>query len=265
MTEQNDTRPSGLHRKIAEIVAAVDHVEKDGYNSQQNYHFTSEAALLTAFRAEMASRNVTMFPTVVPGGVNVFNRAPDGKGLITTCVVGYTFTDGDTCEHFTASVVAQGYDTLDKGAFKAMTGALKYALRQTFMVPTGDDPENNGPSSAPHERPADDEFQENILPEGVRWAGSVHSADWKEIKKTGKTKLLVVIRVPNTSGNKDATEAVWIDPLHEGFTQVCEAVGDGALVAIGEDVSAWVGRPIDFIVTMNDKYRNHELLPGTVA
>ena len=34
----------------------------------------------------------------------------------------------------------EGSDTGDKASNKALTGAYKYALRQTFCIETGDDP-----------------------------------------------------------------------------------------------------------------------------
>src|ERR1700731_578035 len=54
----------------------------------------------------------------------------------------YTFIDVDTGEEITAKVAGQGLDSGDKAPYKAMTGALKYALLQSFFLATGDDPED---------------------------------------------------------------------------------------------------------------------------
>src|SRR6202045_3796544 len=54
----------------------------------------------------------------------------------------YTFIDVDTGEEITAKVAGQGLDSGDKAPYKAMTGALKYALLQSFLIATGDDPED---------------------------------------------------------------------------------------------------------------------------
>jgi len=53
----------------------------------------------------------------------------------------YTFTDVDGGEEITTKVAGQGLDAGDKAPYKAMTGALKYALLQSFLLATGDDPE----------------------------------------------------------------------------------------------------------------------------
>src|ERR1700738_5163472 len=54
----------------------------------------------------------------------------------------YTFMDRDTAEEITVKVAGEGLDTGDKAPYKAMTGALKYALLQSFLLATGDDPED---------------------------------------------------------------------------------------------------------------------------
>ena len=44
----------------------------------------------------------------------------------------------------TASGLGSGMDAGDKAIFKAQTGAIKYALRNAFLVPDDTDPENEG-------------------------------------------------------------------------------------------------------------------------
>ncbi len=57
-------------------------------------------------------------------------------------VMAYTFADVDSGEEVIAKVAGQGLDPGDKAPYKAMTGALKYALLQSFLLATGDDPED---------------------------------------------------------------------------------------------------------------------------
>jgi len=47
-------------------------------------------------------------------------------------------------------VAGEGLDAGDKAPYKAMTGALKYALLQSFLLATGDDPEEERANSANH-------------------------------------------------------------------------------------------------------------------
>ena len=207
----NNPKPS-LHRKIAEIVTAVDHVEKDGYNKSQNYAFTSEAAFLRALRGEMATRQLTMFPSVEPGTFNMAPRSDGGKGFVTSCVVNYTITDAESGEQIIASVPTQGFDSLDKGAFKAMTGALKYVLRQTFMLPTGDDPEASdspvGGQSAKRGTNGSGvtavELSEGVYPNGT-------IAESKVVKKGSKKLWLVVGHVAGNKPGMIGEAKSWLD------------------------------------------------------
>jgi hypothetical protein len=70
-------------------------------------------------------------------------------------VMVYTFADVDSGEEIISKVAGQGLNTGDK----AMTGALKYALLQSFLLATGDDPEDermDARSTAPgSDRPID--------------------------------------------------------------------------------------------------------------
>jgi hypothetical protein len=54
----------------------------------------------------------------------------------------YRFVDARSGEELTVRVPGEGADSGDKAPYKAMTGALKYALLQSFLLATGDDPED---------------------------------------------------------------------------------------------------------------------------
>jgi hypothetical protein len=55
----------------------------------------------------------------------------------------WTLTDGETGETLSFQSIGTGADSGDKAAYKAATGALKYALLTGFLIPTGDDPESD--------------------------------------------------------------------------------------------------------------------------
>ena len=78
-------------------------------------------------------------------------------------VMAYTFTDVDSGEEVIAKVAGQGLDPGDKAPYKAMTGALKYALLQSFLLATGDDPEDerlDGRSTNPERFISGDQVRE---------------------------------------------------------------------------------------------------------
>ena len=55
--------------------------------------------------------------------------------------------DIDTGYSETTTITGEGIDKGDKAGYKAYTGALKYYLANTFLVATGEDPENESPDT----------------------------------------------------------------------------------------------------------------------
>jgi hypothetical protein len=58
----------------------------------------------------------------------------------------FILTDIDTGFYEETTITGEGIDKGDKAGYKAYTGALKYYLANTFMVATGDDPEEDSPA-----------------------------------------------------------------------------------------------------------------------
>jgi hypothetical protein len=66
-----------------------------------------------------------------------------GADHLTRVVIAYTFIDTDSGEELTVKMAGEGLDAGDKGVCKAQTSALKYTLLQSFLIATGDDPEED--------------------------------------------------------------------------------------------------------------------------
>lgn len=142
-----------LFAAIAAVMGEVQYVQKTGDNKHDRYTYASDVDLLRALQPSMAKHGLAMAPTDIEvthaehttkGGA-VHDRAD----VIVTYTLGHM--DGGTLE---IKVPGTGVDRSDKAVYKAMTGAYKYALRQAFAVPTGDDaeadsPEARGPSHHP--------------------------------------------------------------------------------------------------------------------
>jgi hypothetical protein len=143
VAEQNGTAPGGLYRKLAEVMAEVGYVQKQGYNSFHKYKYVTEADLIEAVRQKLAERNVVLIPSVVDVGERPVTSDKGKQSTVTTVKVAFTFCDGDTGELHRAEWAGAGDDPADKGLYKAYTGALKYFLMKAFLIATGDDPEGD--------------------------------------------------------------------------------------------------------------------------
>lgn len=128
-----------LASKIAKVMDAVGYVQKGGTNAAQGYKFVQASAVADKVRAELSRLNVAMTPT----NIDVISEGltPSGKQALLTLRFTWTLTDGETGETISFQSIGTGADSGDKAAYKAATGALKYALLTGFLIPTGDDPE----------------------------------------------------------------------------------------------------------------------------
>jgi hypothetical protein len=71
--------------------------------------------------------------------------------------VTYRLTHASSGESEDCQVLGEASDAGDKAAPKALTGAYKYFLRQTFLIETGDDPDRYASAdqeAAPATKPA---------------------------------------------------------------------------------------------------------------
>ena len=135
------TQPVKLAAKIAKVMEAVGYVAKTGTNSAQGYKFVQASAVADKVREQLSKLSVSMTPTQID--VISEGLTPSGKQALLTLRFTWTLTDGETGETLSFQSIGTGADSGDKAAYKAATGALKYALLTGFLIPTGDDPESD--------------------------------------------------------------------------------------------------------------------------
>lgn len=107
-----------------------------------NYTFASESGLMELLHPSMQRNGLTW------GAVDVQVLATDeyllngGKTMFRVrLLVTYRMTHGFTATYETYKAPGEASDLGDKAFAKAMTMAQKYALRQAFLIETGDDPD----------------------------------------------------------------------------------------------------------------------------
>lgn len=146
--------PRGLMMKLAEVMACVDRVAKNGVNATQGYNYAMAADIYDAVRSELARRFVLMVPRMEKCDFTDLPTKAGGTQKLCTVYVRFEFTDCETGEVLPITSIGQGTDSGDKAAYKAMTGATKQCLIQTFLIPTGEDPENEKPERGGPPAPA---------------------------------------------------------------------------------------------------------------
>lgn len=132
-----------LIAKLVEVMKAVKHIPKTGYNQQQKYRYAQEADVVEKVRTELADLGIFLKQSVKEHSFRTYTTAKGTEMTIATLVIEFTFIDSETGETESFTVVGEGQDSGDKAVYKALTGATKYALMKTFLIPTGDDPERD--------------------------------------------------------------------------------------------------------------------------
>jgi hypothetical protein len=130
-----------LRQKLAEVRRRIGYIQKRGHNERFNYNYVTAADIAGSVGDILAELGVVVIPSL-----EEISYEPSTGGREATrmarVIMAYTFCDAETGEEVIATAAGQGLDAGDKAPYKAMTGALKYALLQTFLLATGDDPED---------------------------------------------------------------------------------------------------------------------------
>jgi hypothetical protein len=136
--------PKTLVGKLAKIMGAVGWVEKKGHNKFFNYDYAREVDILDAVRNLLSENSVFMTTSIISRESQATGRTTrDGAPIFLTHVTTlHVFMDGDSGERIEVQGSGSGEDSSDKGVYKAITGAIKYVVTKNFLIPTGDDVEN---------------------------------------------------------------------------------------------------------------------------
>ena len=130
---------------ILEVRKAVGGVDKDGVNKFHKYKYATHNNVIHAVRDEMNDKGLIMYPTEV-SDVSLSEKEKDGKkdGFVERWTHKFRLCTEEDPDGIEVAVRCAGEDKGDKTAYKGDTGAMKYALVETFLLPTDDDPENDG-------------------------------------------------------------------------------------------------------------------------
>ncbi len=135
----------GIYKKLHAIMAEAQYIHKDGKNTAGTggYTYATEAAIKNKLHGLFVKHGVVFSASAMNQQIREMGQSARGNTMwLTTLDFVYRFTDIEDGSHVEGTMIGCGTDTQDKGAYKAITGALKYALTSTFIIPTGDDPEN---------------------------------------------------------------------------------------------------------------------------
>jgi hypothetical protein len=149
-----------LAGKLSEIMGEIGYITKGGTNSAQGYKYVMASQVADAIREKLSAKGIA----ILPGDIEKLSESTSasGKQVILTFKYSWHLVDGESGEKHTIYSLGSGADSGDKHVYKATTGALKYALLTTFLIPTGDDPENDS-SDAVIAKAAKEIFSDSVV------------------------------------------------------------------------------------------------------
>ena len=145
-----DAEPSAIDKLVAAVNAVmkdVDYVVKGGHNEKQDYSYVSDADLALALQPALVKHGLVILPTGSVTQNQEHGKAQSGATMWRTDLIQTYCLAHKSGQRVFLQVAGAGTDVQDKAPYKAMTGALKYVLRQTFLIPTGDDAEKPLPAA----------------------------------------------------------------------------------------------------------------------
>lgn len=133
-----------IAKAILAVYSEVGYVNKNGKNSAQNYAYAGEADFIEALRPAMIAAGLISLPVKIVGECRHIPGDKDTKPKNHAAYI-YTFRiiHAASGEYIDVEAAGEGIGNDDKSSYKAATGAQKYALRQLFLIETGNDPDKD--------------------------------------------------------------------------------------------------------------------------
>ena len=131
-----------IYKKMSEVMKEIGFIAKTQKNSSQGYSFRGVDNFVNALYPALTKHGVFMTPRATSYTQELKDvlrgSGKPGVDKHVSIMMEYDFFAEDGSKVTVGPVPAEGLDSGDKATNKALSAALKYALIQTFSVPTED-------------------------------------------------------------------------------------------------------------------------------
>ena len=137
-----------IYESISAIMQEGYSIGKDKRNDQQHFLYRGIDDVMNTFQPLLSKYKVFVVPEVLSAQREERQTTKGGNLIYSVLTIRYTFyaEDGSSVS---AVVIGEGMDSGDKASNKAMAVGMKYAMFQTFCIPTeemrSDDPDKTTP------------------------------------------------------------------------------------------------------------------------
>jgi len=143
--EQEHTQSQSIGKLVQALswsIAEIGAVQKTGKNNFHKYSYASAEDISRAVQPAFAKHGLVLVLRKICKSI----RNTEGKNQHVEIELQYRLAH-ISGEWMDLEIPSEGIDNGDKATFKALTGALKYALVQLCLIPTGDDVEKDSPTA----------------------------------------------------------------------------------------------------------------------
>lgn len=182
-----------IYKKMNDVMREIGHIGKDGNNTSQKFRFRSIDQFMNVLYPLFTKHGIFMTTQVLDSAYEMkeVTRANGVAGMNkhVSIRMKYTFHAEDG-SFVTSSVPAEGLDSGDKATNKALSAAWKYAVMQTFCVPTEETEEGD------KDDPKDYEFIKTVEPKPVTsWEDrKIHLKNLSKNAGLGLQDLLAIMK-----------------------------------------------------------------------
>jgi len=121
-------------QRINAVMKELDYLQKEKKSGMQ-YSYVSHDKVAKAINPLLVKHGIVCYPTD-------YRVTQEGNRTQLQCKVVFVNID-DRSDQIIVDSLGYGIDSQDKGPGKAISYAFKYALLKTFVLETGDDPDND--------------------------------------------------------------------------------------------------------------------------
>lgn len=131
-----------IFKKMSQVMTEIGSIGKDQKNQAQGFKFRGIDQFVNSLYPALTKHGVFMAPRCVSETheLKEVTRGSGKQGIDkhVTILMEYDFFAEDGSKVTVGPIPAEGLDSGDKATNKALSAALKYALIQTFSIPTED-------------------------------------------------------------------------------------------------------------------------------
>lgn len=124
-----------IYQRILDVMSEIDYIQKGEKRVANQYRYVSHDLVSSVIHPQLVKHGIAVIPTVK-------ERKQDGNRTEILLQVKFINVD-DPQDHFVVDSLGYGIDTADKGPGKAYSYAYKYIILKTFVLETGDDPDQD--------------------------------------------------------------------------------------------------------------------------